>query len=67
MSEGNIREAIRIQQAADRIGVHYTAITQAIERGEIEAVKADGKVYVLEDTLSRYTPRAYKRKKETNA
>lgn len=63
MNKENIREALRIQQAADRIGVHYTAIQKAIERGEIEAVRADGKVYVLADSLENYKPRPYGEKR----
>jgi excisionase family DNA binding protein len=66
MSKHFPRDTVRVQEAADRLGIHYTAVKQAIERGELEAVLADGKVFVLVDTLHRYKPRAYGDRRKEN-
>ena len=51
---------LTIQQAAERLGVHRSAIYQAIEAGHLKPVRVLGRTALKRADVDAYEPRAYR-------
>lgn len=65
--QGIVEEEIgylTIQQAADLLGIHRTAVYQAIREGRLKTVRVMGKQALRRADVDAYQPRNYRDRQE---